>query len=988
MKGQKAFLFIGMIVCLTFAPGSEAWAKINKGVWYHQQPTSVADSGPFYGGSATYEGFCGTSALTIGLHYFIPNIHRKMTDLYGSLDYHSGDSRGGLKTRDPYMYSASSTYTFIDFLSHKWLGRHITTSGASYSELVTILNGVDSALTDYSLSYAFVSLAALRSYLDNGYLGCMNTLDGHYVTIVGWDGSTTDANARYYYYWDSWKTPLGLSSYTYVTSLVGNKNNYGTAQSCNAVKITANQLSAKFKDQRGDGTMLVYKYTPNDAPATAATVTAKAIWLKGVTAREHGVSNVVNECAVNGITDIFLMVKGTDGSFSTTTLDNVIHAAHPLGIKVHAWVVVLQDHLKASTGNYTLSGTDWINATDANYRNYIINSIITPLVRDHEIDGVHLDCIRYPGNANQYSGAQNAITTYCSAVRNAMNSYKPSIPLSAAIIPEGSATATYYGQNTANISPYLTFITPMTYTHNYEYKPAWVGTQVAYFVGQCASTCGVWPAIQTYDDDGNFMTPLEMKQCVDYARANGGTGVAFFSYPLTDYQWEQVNTWNVSNPQPSLAGRITEVSTDASRYFRNDPLTVTIAVKNTGTQALTNARVEWTIKDPNNTAKQQFVKTIASLAANAFAEISDVYTIPADAPTGAWSIEYYFKKSDGTVFDSYAMNGHLRKIFNVEGIVVNGRIESQSTNMTEYYPDSTITPSAVVKNNGNTTLANTQVQFQFRNPDNTIVSTQSVIISSLAPAETFTAEVSYTLGAVPLDVDGSWTVLISFMTSDGRTLDSRSDLTFLTFRTVSQAQYQDMADRCADFMDANYSGGYHTYPNYVNVGDGRTVSLAQMADILSRALRYYKQNGALPTYIKIRACAGQELAGEINTWMWKNEGRSDDDQLTWYDVSNLWDAQHYGAEYSHTVPAGYFLDACERLAGYIDANGQVPNYVRVYNDAYSPARWETIPVCQFLYSMSRYIRYYVDNSVWPATVGTKHMTVPSATALWEQNPDH
>jgi hypothetical protein len=273
------------------------------------------------------------------------------------------------------------------------------------------------------------------------------------------------------------------------------------------------------------------------------------IWVKAETARNHGVPKVIDECVTNGITDIFLLVKGTSGTFTFNTLDEVIAAAHPRGLKVHAWVIVLQDHLKAITGNYSLSGTDtdWINATDIKYRNYIVDEIITPLARDHNIDGIHLDCIRYPGNANKYAEGQDAITGYCSTIRSVINTYKPSIPLSAAIMPEGGGAATYYGQNAAAMSPHLKFVTPMTYIHNYvNANQHWVGDQVNYFVAKCVSGCTVWAGIQTLDDRGVYLTTKEIADCVAAAMDKGATGIAFFTYPLTSAQWQWVKEWTNS----------------------------------------------------------------------------------------------------------------------------------------------------------------------------------------------------------------------------------------------------------------------------------------------------------------------------------------------------------------------------------------------------------------------------------------------------------
>ncbi|RLB75521.1 MAG: hypothetical protein DRH24_19475, partial [Deltaproteobacteria bacterium] len=641
---------------------------INKGVWYHQQPTSDNDSGPFYGGASTYEGWCGPSAMGMALHYFIPNIHAKLYGIYGEIDYHD-DGRGGLKSSDPYCYNPSTTYTYEDFLGHNYIGRHITTSGCSYYELKSIITGVDEDISSYTSQTAWVTRSQMRDYLDDGYLIILNTYQGggHYILITGWDGSLTDADQRYYYVWDGWKVPLGLdaSQYIYTTDLVGNKPNYGTAQNISTYKITATTLNNIFRDQIGDGTMLAFKFVPVNLPQSVSEVGAKGVWAWGSTVRDEGVSNFVNNIASHGISDLFLLVKGVDGTFNTQTLEDVIPLAHQNGIKVHAWAMVLNDMDASSSGQYSGVGGSWIDARDENYRSYFINDIITPLCA-FDIDGIHLDCIRYPGNADNYSGSQDAITEYCRLTRETMdNNGKTSASLNAAIMPEGDATAVIYGQDVSAMTQYMAFITPMTYTHNYKASPRWVGDQTAYFVNHVAAGCEVWAGLQSSDDDGNYMTPLELRQSVDFASANGSAGIAYFRYPLTSWQWELSDEWTVTNGEPVTRGAILDAVTNNSEYNRGDTVVVEITVKNTGDLDIENAVVEWDIKDPAGSVVESYSKSVALLIPGSSETLSDIHVLDANSEFGTWSVEYVFKQSDGTVLDSYAINNHSPISFSV-----------------------------------------------------------------------------------------------------------------------------------------------------------------------------------------------------------------------------------------------------------------------------------------------------------------------------------
>lgn len=269
---------------------------------------------------------------------------------------------------------------------------------------------------------------------------------------------------------------------------------------------------------------------------------AKAIWILGTTARDVGVNKVVDDCSKHGITDIFLMVKGSSGSYNFNVLEELIQKTQGRGIKVHAWTAVLHDQTAAASGKYATVGGSWIDARDEKYRQYFLENIITPLVNNYNIDGIHLDYIRYPGKAYNYSGAEAAITGYCNEIRNRMNTRRPEAILSAAIMPE-TGGARNYGQNVTQMSNYTQLFVLMTYTANYGQKPSWVGTQTAYFKDLVGPKSQVWAGIQTIFDTGDYMSAQEMKECIASAVSAGTDGIAYFRYPLTSYQWAESDRW-------------------------------------------------------------------------------------------------------------------------------------------------------------------------------------------------------------------------------------------------------------------------------------------------------------------------------------------------------------------------------------------------------------------------------------------------------------
>ncbi len=538
-------------------------------MWYHQQPTSQADEGPFFSGSATYEGWCGPSALAMIFHYFVPNIHRILYDKYGAVDYHSTDQRSGLTSSDPYCYNANTTYPFGDFLAHNYLGYHVTNTGVGYSGLKSIIAGVDQDLTDYSALYGYIKLSEVKSYLDKGYLIVMNTTEHHYITVAGWAESTTDPNLTNYYIWDGWKYPLGMDSYSYQTELVGNKTSIGSAKCISVYSISESTLKLHFRDQVGDGSVLAVKITPVNLPQHTCEVGSKGIFVFSTDITE-GVGKFIHNAYSHSITDIFLLVKGIDGKPETQLLSELISEAHLKGVKVHAWVNVLNDTTAFSSGKYSTAGKSWIDARDTSYRNYFLKDIIRPLT-NMDVDGIYLDCLRYPENAQEFSGASEAVDEYYKLIKEELNeNNKSNILLSSSVMPESEETVKRYGQDAASISKYLSFIVPLTFTHSYKENPAWVGNQTEYFNNLVTNGCKIFAALQALDDNKNFTTPFELQQSIDYAVANAASGVIFFRYLLKDWQWEFCDKLTITGCDET-EGRETDLTSDSYILSQNYP---------------------------------------------------------------------------------------------------------------------------------------------------------------------------------------------------------------------------------------------------------------------------------------------------------------------------------------------------------------------------------------------------------------------------------
>ena len=128
----------------------------------------------------------------------------------------------------------------------------------------------------------------------------------------------------------------------------------------------------------------------------------------------------------NGVTDIFLNYYAIT-LYGNTKVVAWIKKAKAQKINVHIWVQCFYN------GN-------WINPKTANLSSKLKE--IKGYAAIEGVKGVHLDYLRYPGNAYKTSGGAEAITAFVKKVR----SQNPKTFLSCAVMPE-TDDKKYYGQD-------------------------------------------------------------------------------------------------------------------------------------------------------------------------------------------------------------------------------------------------------------------------------------------------------------------------------------------------------------------------------------------------------------------------------------------------------------------------------------------------------------------------------------------------------------
>ncbi len=154
------------------------------------------------------------------------------------------------------------------------------------------------------------------------------------------------------------------------------------------------------------------------------------VWMWPETIEKSGAEKTLRRCGQMGVTDIFFLAKGLSGlvSFRSSIaprgqerdlLGELLSAAHKEGVRVHAWFTSANDeHYKAlypeSGRCHYVRGKDkgLISLTDEGYLSYM-RGVLGEVARHYEIDGLHLDYIRY--NHLTYGWDERDVKRYAAA---------------------------------------------------------------------------------------------------------------------------------------------------------------------------------------------------------------------------------------------------------------------------------------------------------------------------------------------------------------------------------------------------------------------------------------------------------------------------------------------------------------------------------------------------------------------------------------------
>ena len=338
-------------------------------------------------------------------------------------------------------------------------------------------------------------------------------------------------------------------------------------------------------------------------------------WIWGSTIADLGADGaeiMMSRCADEGITDVYLLVKGTGGMLgylntqyknlltrkNRDVLQETIDAGHKRGIRIHAWICVVEDesyksiHPYAGMWHYIRArDNNFITPWDEGYREYMGN--VAKELAQYDIDGLHFDYIRYNHNANGWSekdfenlaamGAnvervkelvettwgyhgrkadsnyifsayknndpdaviiakyrRNNVKELAKHIIDSAKSVNPNLIFSAATMPEGAYENAYadlhYGQNYDDAAELYDYICPMAYSTNYGKADNWVVTLAKNSIDKGNR---VVMGIQVFDSVTSARIMAEMENIRDLMKdskyGSGILGTVFFRSGTFDY---------------------------------------------------------------------------------------------------------------------------------------------------------------------------------------------------------------------------------------------------------------------------------------------------------------------------------------------------------------------------------------------------------------------------------------------------------------------
>lgn len=340
------------------------------------------------------------------------------------------------------------------------------------------------------------------------------------------------------------------------------------------------------------------------------------VWMWPDSLVTNGTEKTFDLCARAGITDVYLLTKGLNGNtifpYAETNpsepgrdlLREALDAAHKRGMRVHAWFTSAGDAAYAARYPeralyHYISGPHKriVSLTDCEYQRYM-RRIIGFMVKNYDVDGLHLDYIRYNNiicgwskeDLDRYAAFGVSISrirevmdktfvsdnkdpeyifncyrrgdrdvrllaearrlnvrVFARMLASAAREERPDITVSAALMPEGAYddlafADLHYGQNFVDMAGILDVALPMSYSCTYKKEADWVA-----MVARNTLRCGMHTVAGIHAFEGGTGETVQ-KDVAAARRVEGIDGVCLFREGAVCLAWKEEEGISLYNP--------------------------------------------------------------------------------------------------------------------------------------------------------------------------------------------------------------------------------------------------------------------------------------------------------------------------------------------------------------------------------------------------------------------------------------------------------
>jgi peptidoglycan/xylan/chitin deacetylase (PgdA/CDA1 family)/uncharacterized lipoprotein YddW (UPF0748 family) len=322
----------------------------------------------------------------------------------------------------------------------------------------------------------------------------------------------------------------------------------------------------------------------------------------------HDPHKIVKDVTQVGFTDVFLMARSPEGIThyrkENDLFGETLHLLKQAGVKVHAWIPVNMNESMAKlhpewamVDQRGEASSFWLSPTHPEVRQYLFDTI-DDLLKQYNLDGIHLDYLRFP-NLN-YDFSPHAIKSFTAAtgirmidpVKQLLSTYyvqwtnwrsdeieRLTIAIRDRISQHSSNTTTFSaaliaqavtnyrvmessGQDYGQLAKYLDLIVPMAYFKEEHRTVEWI-SKVTFASRNNIGSKPMFVGLAAYQKPGSWSYKTnEFARSINIGRS-GSEGIVVYPYLYLFGRGAQA--WNMPAETPQLLHKLVHQKTEVQQ---------------------------------------------------------------------------------------------------------------------------------------------------------------------------------------------------------------------------------------------------------------------------------------------------------------------------------------------------------------------------------------------------------------------------------------